>query len=430
MMEKVNSYIARNRGTGEKENLNRLGKLLNRLDNPHEDLNYIHITGSNGKGSTAAIFQSVLREANLKVGLFTSPHLESINERIRINDQLISDSKLIQLINKIEPIVLKLEEELEEKFYAFDLLTVISFLYFQEKNADIVILEAGIGGRLDATNIIPKSELAVVTSIGMDHHSILGDSKEAILKEKVQILKERGEMVIGPIDESLEKVALDWAEKKDGKITFIDKDEIKINQLKKNFQSFDYQSYKNMQLSFLGHHQLENAAIVIEGSKILKKKSYPITDELIYKGLARAYWPGRFEKVSESPLFYIDGAHNLASTERLVETLIELFPQKKFHFVVGMMEDKNYQEMLEKVYPLAKEFILISPDPNRGFDLDEVSTLIEKENKAVIQMQHEKELLEYINEQIEKDEIIIQFGSLYLVGSIKEELLNFEKIQS
>ena len=182
-MEKVISYIGTNRGVGRKESLSRLEELLNRLDNPQKALKYIHISGSNGKGSTAAIFQSVLRQANLNVGLFTSPHLEDINERIRINNEFIKDEELIRLINIMEPIVLELEAELNEKFYAFELLTVLSFLYFQEKQPDIVILEAGIGGRLDATNVIEEAELTVITSIGIDHISTLGGTKEEILKE-------------------------------------------------------------------------------------------------------------------------------------------------------------------------------------------------------------------------------------------------------
>lgn len=427
-MEKVYAYLAQNRASKRKENLNRLEELLNRLDNPHKNLHYIHITGSNGKGSTAAMFQSVLREANLDVGLFTSPHLESINERIRVNDCLITDEELIRFVNKIEPIVLKLEAEIQEKFYAFELITAISFLYFQEKKADLVILEVGVGGRLDATNVIEKSDLAVITSIGIDHSKTLGETKEAILKEKVQILKKKGQMIIGPIQNDLKKVALSWAQKVDGDISFIDLDEIKNSKNKNGTQFFDYKSYPNIELGFLGKHQLENAALVIEGVEILREKSYPIKEKDLYQGLSKVKWPGRFEKILDSPLFYIDGAHNSASVDRLVESLKELFPGKKFHFVVGMMKDKDYEKMLEKVYSLAKEFILISPDPDRGFDLDEVSRIIKAKNIPVTKVENMKELKVYINEQINKNEIIIQFGSLYLVGALKGEQSIFKEI--
>lgn len=428
-MKKVISYIGTNRGIGRKKNLDRLRKLLSRLNNPHQDLKFIHITGSNGKGSTAAMFQSVLREANLKVGLFTSPHLEQVNERIRMDDKLIEDEDFIRLINLMEPIVLELEVELDEKFYAFELLTVLSFLYFKEKQPDVVILEAGIGGRLDATNVIEEADLAVITSIGIDHISTLGETETEILQEKVQILKEKGQMVVGPISSELEKVALTWAKQVNGEVHFINKEQINAIRLVKDLQVFTYKSYEEVKISFIGHHQIENAAIVIEGAEILSEKGYPITREIIYRGLEKASWPGRFEKVLDNPLFYIDGAHNLASVNRLVETLTDLFPDEKFHFVVGMMKDKDYEKMLKIVYPLAKEFILISPDPSRGFDIDEVAKLIEAEEMSAKKMKNMEELFLYIDQDIDKNEIIIQFGSLYLVGALKEEQSKVKSIQ-
>lgn len=418
-MEKVISYLGTNRGNGQKKSLDRLRELLERLGNPQENLTYIHITGTNGKGSTASMFQSVLREANLSVGLFTSPHLEFINERIRINKEYIEDADLIRIVNKIEPFVLAMEAEMGVKFYAFELLTTVAFIYFQEQGADFVILEAGIGGRLDSTNVIDKSALSIITSIGIDHMGTLGNSKEAIMNEKVQILKENGQMVIGPVVNELQEVALSWAKKVKGELTFIDADNIRLKNTTKDFQVFDYLSYKDVKLSFQGRHQLENACLVIEGSEILAKKGYPLTKEIVYQGLEKAFWPGRFERISEAPLFYIDGAHNEAGVERLVETLKELFPHNQFHFVIGMMKDKAVHEMLEQVYPLAKSFLLISPDPDRGFDTAEVSELIRAEGIAVEVVNDANQVLSYVAQEISKDEIVIQFGSLYLVGALK-----------
>lgn len=419
-MEKVISYIGTNRGNGQKKSLSRLRELLERLGNPQEHLTYIHITGTNGKGSTAAMFQSVLREANLKVGLFTSPHLEFINERIRINEEYITDEELIQIVNKIEPFVLAIEAELGEKFYAFELLTTVAFMYFEAKGTDIVILEAGIGGRLDSTNVIKKSVLSVITSIGIDHIGTLGNSKESIMKEKVQILKEKGQMVIGPVASELQKVALNWANKVQGELTFIETSDIQLVQTTRDYQLFHYKSYKDLKLSFLGRHQLENACLVIEGAEILVENGYPLTKELIYRGLEKAFWSGRFEKVSDQPLFYMDGAHNEASVDRLIETLKELFPQTKFHFIVGMMKDKDYKNLLKKVYPLAKNFLLISPDPDRGFDTAEVAALVRAQEIEAIELNNMNEVLSYIEQRIPKDEIVILFGSLYLVGALKE----------
>lgn len=419
-MEKVISYLGTNRGNGQKKSLDRLRELLKRLGNPQDDLAYIHITGTNGKGSTAAIFHSVLREAGLNVGLFTSPHLEFINERIRMNDEYIKDEAFIEITNKMEPIVLELEEKFGEKFYAFELLTTVAFMYFQEQKPELVILEAGIGGRLDSTNVINHAALSVITSIGLDHTTTLGDSKEAILNEKMQILKENEQMVIGPVTHDLKKIALSWANKVNGEVFFIETKDIQVKTRTENYQLFDYKSNHDIKLSFLGKHQIENACLVIEGAEILAENGYPLTKEIVYQGLEKAFWPGRFEKVFDQPLFYMDGAHNEASVERLVETLEELFPDKKFHFVVGMMKDKNYKNMLKQVYPLAKSFILISPDPDRGFDTGEVADLIHTQGIHVTETKDMDQLFGLIEKEIPVDEIIIQFGSLYLVGALKE----------
>lgn len=418
-MDKVIQYINTNRGNGQKESLDRLFKLLDRLGNPHKNLKYIHITGTNGKGSTSALFYSVLKEAGLDVGVFTSPHLEKVNERIRINDDMISDEAYIRIVEEMEPIILELEEELDEKFYAFELLTTVAFIYFQEKQPDIILLEAGIGGRLDSTNVIENSLVSVITSIGLDHMKVLGDSKEAILYEKAQILKPNGRLVVGPIDSLLERIARDRAEAVNGLVTFIQKEAIIIHETTLEQQVFDFKEWKNITLSMVGKHQIENACLVLEAYKTLVAKGLPISKEAVFAGLKKAHWPGRFEKISDEPLFYIDGAHNQAGVSRLVETLEDTFPDNKFYFVVGMMQDKEYETMLKQVGHLAKEFILVSPDPYRGFDVDEVAESLEKQGFKVVTKTDVQEVMSYIQENISKDETVIQFGSLYLVGDIK-----------
>lgn len=419
-MDKVIRYVNTTRGDGQKESLERLYLLLEGLGNPQKNLSFIHITGTNGKGSTASLFHAILREAGLNVGLFMSPHLEVVNERIRLNDEYITNEDFIRIVEKMEPIILELEAELNEKFYAFELLTTAAFLYFQEKQPDVILLEAGIGGRLDSTNVIDAADVSVITSIGIDHVKILGNSKEAIMKEKVQILKEGGQLVVGPVEAQLRDIARNWAEEINGKLTFLDTDQIEILSSTKDQQIFNYKTWKNVELALLGHHQIENACVVLEACEVLKEKGYPLSDEIIYRGLKKATWPGRFEKISEEPLFYIDGAHNMASVSRLVETLEELFPNKTFYFIIGMMHDKDYQEMIEKVFHLAKEFLIISPDLYRGFDAQDVANnLVNQGYKAKVFFDI-KDVLTYIKKEIPKEDIVIQFGSLYLVGDIKK----------
>lgn len=421
-MEKVIGYVNTNRGNGQKKSLDRLFLLLERLGNPHKDLSFIHITGTNGKGSTASLFNSVLLEAGLNVGIFTSPHLESVNERIRLNNKMIADEEFIRIVEKMEPVILELEEKLNEKFYAFELITTAAFMYFNEKQPDVVILEAGIGGRLDSTNIINTPDVAVLTSIGMDHLATLGETREAIMNEKVQILKENGHLVVGPVEDSLKEVASNWAEKVGGKLTFLDTNDIEILSMTENMQIFNYKSWSDVKLTFLGIHQIENASLVLEALGILAEKGYPLTKDIIYRGLEKATWPGRFEKILDEPLFYIDGAHNMASVNRLVETLEELFPGERFVFIVGMMKDKDYKEMLEKVSHLAKEFLIISPDPYRGFDVSDVVNDLEVAGYKARGFEKMDDILSYIKSDLPKEEIVIQFGSLYLVGDVKKSL--------
>ena len=418
-MEKVIQYINTNRGNGQKETLNRLFKLLDRVGNPHKNLNYIHITGTNGKGSTSALFYSVLKEANLNVGIFTSPHLEKVNERIRLNDDMIADEDYIRIVEKIEPVILALEKEMGVNFYAFELLTTVAFIYFQEKQPDIVLLEAGIGGRLDSTNVIEKSLVSVITSIGLDHMKVLGNTKKEIMYEKAQILKDNGRLVVGPVPDGLKTIVRQRAEAVNGLATFIYKEDIVIHETTLERQVFDYKNWKNVTLSMVGTHQIENACLVLEAFNTLKAKGVFISQEAVLRGLKKAHWPGRFEKILDEPLFYIDGAHNEAGVKRLVETLEETFPDDKFHFIVGMMQDKAYEAMLDQVQHLAKEFILVSPDPYRGFDVEAVSKMLRKKGHQAIIKSNMVEVLAYIEGAVSKEDTVIQFGSLYLVGDIK-----------
>ena len=418
-MEKVIQYINTNRGNGQKESLNRLFKLLDRVGNPHKNLNYIHITGTNGKGSTSALFYSVLKEANLNVGIFTSPHLEKVNERIRLNDDMIADEDYIRIVEKIEPVILALEKEMGVNFYAFELLTTVAFIYFQEKQPDIVLLEAGIGGRLDSTNVIEKSLVSVITSIGLDHMKVLGNTKKEIMYEKAQILKDNGRLVVGPVPDGLKTIVRQRAEAVNGLATFIYKEDIVIHETTLERQVFDYKNWKNVTLSMVGTHQIENACLVLEAFNTLKAKGVFISQEAVLMGLKKAHWPGRFEKMLDEPLFYIDGAHNEAGVKRLVETLEETFPDDKFHFIVGMMQDKAYEAMLDQVQHLAKEFILVSPDPYRGFDVEAVSKMLRKKGHQAIIKSNMVEVLAYIEGAVSKEDTVIQFGSLYLVGDIK-----------
>lgn len=422
--EKVINYIGVNRGIGKKVNLHRLEWLMEQLGHPEKQLKVIHVAGTNGKGSTSAFIASILKAAGLQVGLFTSPHLEKINERIRIGDLLIEDDEIIQYAEKIIPYIDEFEDsQTDERFYAFEILTALALTYFADKKPDIVILEAGVGGRLDATNIIPAPEVSVMTSVGLDHSGVLGSTLQAITQEKVAILKENGQMIVGPVPESVQSVLKARALEVDGQIEMIDHQAIELKSAEEDAQIFKYQNQGPYKIQMIGPHQVENACVAIKVAHFLVKNDWTIGEKEIKVGLEQSFWPGRFEKISDKPLIYLDGAHNRAATEKLMKTIKTKFPNQKVSFIIGMMKDKAYQEMIKSSLSLADEYLVISPDAGRGFDAEKVAQWIRQDLKKPAQsFASVTELTEFLQEKADPQNTYIQFGSLYLVGALREIL--------
>ena len=421
-MNDVIALVNTNRGKGIKKNLNRMNFLLNELGNPQKDLKFIHVAGTNGKGSTSSMMMSILQEAGYSVGLFTSPHLVRVNERIRINDQFISDNEFITLTEKVTPIVEKVEAELNDSLYAFEILTALAFLYFATHQVDMIILEAGIGGRLDATNTISQSLVSVITSIGLDHVKMLGDTPEKIAKEKVAIVKPHGHLVTYDAPMSIRTIFEENCDQRDAQLRTVDESQLHLVNVSLEKQQFDYKDKKDIKISMLGSHQVRNALLAIEVMDVLKEKGFIINEEHIYKGLKENVWPGRWEKISDQPLTFMDGAHNESAVAELVETIDKNFPKQKVTFMLGMLQGKDYKKMIELVLPKASKFLTLSPISDRAVEGNELFEDLTKRGFDAQHLQSPKEALDYIFNQADKEEVIIIFGSLYLVGNIKEEL--------
>ncbi|GEK90822.1 bifunctional folylpolyglutamate synthase/dihydrofolate synthase [Alkalibacterium kapii] len=419
-MKDVIALVNTNRGNGKKESLNRMHTLLNKLNNPEKHLSFVHIAGSNGKGSTASFIAQVLTQANIKTGVFTSPHLIKVNERIRINEQLISDDAFISVTQKVAAVVDEVENECGERLYSFEILTAVALLYFKEEKCDLVILEAGIGGRLDATNTIPVPEVAVITSIGMDHTRVLGDSLEKIAEEKAGIIKENGDIVIPVFKPLVEQIFQKKAQNKNAKLHKIDPSKVEHITLRDKGSTFSYKSFKNLRINMSGKHQVNNALLAIEAARILKDKGWNISDQHITDGLEKAYWPGRMEKIQEKPAVFIDGAHNPEGVEALTASIKVLFPKEKLIFLVGMMKDKDYMKMIDKVLPHAKKIYTVSPDPYRGFDPETVSDQLRQKGVQSEALASTTELYDFLTNLKDKDDTIIIYGSLYLIGEVKK----------
>lgn len=420
-MQDVINLVNTNRGNGKKENLNRMQALMNKLGNPQDQLKFIHIAGTNGKGTTAAFIAAVLHQSEVKTGLFTSPHLEVINERIQVDQQLISDESFIRCTEIVAPFVAEVEAELSESLYSFEILTAVAFVYFASQNCELIILETGIGGRLDSTNVIQTPEVAVITSIGLDHMGMLGNTVEEIAKEKAGIIKQNGTVVVYDCPPSIRTVIEQTAAQKQAALTVTDLKEISVSAASIQGQKFDYKTYKNLSIRMIGEHQLSNAAIAIETVLKLREKGYQISDQSIVKGLKQAFWAGRMETMLDKPLVLIDGAHNQQGVERLSQNIRSLFPRQKVTYVIGMMKDKDYLEMIHLVEDTAKQFLTVSPDPWRGFDAEEVAEMLGQDGKQAKAVKDAAEVVQYIK-KADQEEIIVVFGSLYLVGDLRKAL--------
>lgn len=423
-MNGVIALVNTNRGNGKKKNLRRMQLLMEKLGNPQKKLKFVHVAGTNGKGTTSAFTASILKEAGLKTGLYTSPHLEVINERIRVNNQLISDDAFIEVTEKVEPFVSEVEQELDETLYSFEILTAVAITYFADLECDIVVLETGIGGRLDSTNVIDTPEVAVITSIGIDHVKILGDSVEEIAKEKAGIIKEKGSVIVYPAEKNIQEIFSDKIQNMNASLKIINKEDIELIETSINSQVFHYKDISHLSTKMIGEHQLINASLAIEACKLLHIKGFNVSDEAIRLGIQKTFWTGRMEKLSEEPLVFIDGAHNKQGVEVLRRNLTSLFPDKRITFVVGMMKDKNYITMIELMKDIASQFLLVSPDEWRGFDPIKVQQVLKEKRIEAQAKQSISEIVQYIESESSQDEIIVAFGSLYLVGDLKKKLSN------
>ncbi|MGB4588175.1 MAG: folylpolyglutamate synthase/dihydrofolate synthase family protein, partial [Clostridiaceae bacterium] len=341
--------------------LERIGKLLELLGNPEKKLKFVHVAGTNGKGSTVAFLSSILIEAGYKVGMYTSPGLHRFNDRIRVNNHDIEDERLAEITGIVkEKIDLMISENMESPT-EFEIVTAIAFLYYLEMSCDIVVLEVGLGGRLDSTNIIPAPLVSIITTIDYDHMDILGNTLTEIAREKAGILKRGTELILYPQQDEAEKVILKTADELKIKVHKVSFDDIEILDHDEYRQSFkkDDEVYT---IGILGEHQIKNAATAMEAAKVLRNKEFIISNTQLKNGLSNARWPGRFEILSHQPLYVADGAHNLQGVKVLADNLRKYFTGKKVIFIMGVLRDKKYEEMVREVLPLSAYFIAVTPD--------------------------------------------------------------------
>ena len=403
---------------GSRPGLERTQELLRRMGDPQKELKFIHIAGTNGKGSTAAMTASILQKAGYRVGLFTSPCLYKFNERIQLNGEHISDEDLAAVTSFVQPLAAAMEDHPTE----FELVSCIGFEYFRRKGCDMVVLEVGMGGALDSTNVIDAPEVAVITNIGLDHTAFLGSTLEEIAETKAGIFKEGGSAVIYPNTEGVNNVLKNICRQKNMQLRQADFGALKLHSHDLEGQVFDCGERKGLQLPLLGQHQLCNAAVVLSIIDTLIEKGWAITEDHIRAGLASVSWPGRFDIVRRDPLFIIDGGHNPQCIEALVKNIRDYLAGRRVIALSGVLADKDYGEMFKPVMELVEQFVCITPPSDRKL---EASALAEHLRAAGATATACDTVTQGVKTALEKagtDGVVLCFGSLYSIADIRAGL--------
>ena len=417
--EEVIQYLDGVNGKTIKLGLGPITALMEALDWPDKDLKIIHITGTNGKGSVCEMLSQMLQCGGYKVGTFNTPYFETHNECIRINNEMISDKTLLRLMNQIEPILHELAKA-ELLTSGFEILTALALLYFKEAQVDFVILEVGLGGRLDATNVIQKSILTIITKIAMDHQNFLGNSLEAIAKEKAGIIKKEG-IVLMPIqEEGVMEVVKAKCKEQQAIYHTLSTCDIKAIEVKEDGVRFNYKE-ETYRLRMLGKYQAYNASLAIEAVQLLKRyQGIQMANEQIKEGLKQAIWAGRFEKVMTHPLCFIDGAHNVDGVLALADTLKAL-PKRETIAIVGMLRDKETHKMLEVIMPYIDTWIVTKPLNPRAKEVTQLAQKIKCYTHKVYGRERIEDAYQLAKELADKNEQaqIIAFGSLYMLGQLR-----------
>lgn len=405
---------------GIKPGLERMQWIMEKLGSPEKKLKVIHIGGTNGKGSTVTYLRSILNEAGYKVGTFTSPYIETFNERISVNGAPIKDEEIIQLVNVIKPLVEEIETTELGTMTEFEVITAMAIYYFANMNPmDINIFEVGLGGRLDSTNILVPI-MSIITNIGMDHMDILGNTVEEIATEKAGIIKKDTPIITGAKQEEALNVFIEKSKLLGAKLLVGGKD-FAIDEVKtlKKGEQFSYHSavsfYKNIEISMLGYHQVENASLAITAADFLKMPEY-----VIREGLKKAFWPGRMEMVSEKPVVILDGAHNPEGVLSLVQTLEEHFPNKRRHIVFAALRDKELKPMLKTLASIDSKIYFTQFDSPRITEAEEFLSIYPIPNAKV--NSNWRELIENVYMTLTRDEVLIISGSLYFISEVKPYL--------
>lgn len=433
------AYINTPRWQASRLGLERIRELLERLGRPQDRLKFVHVAGTNGKGSICAYLASILSAAGHRTGMFTSPYIERFEERIRVDGAMISPDELRDVTLAVREHAEAMAEETGDHPTEFELMTAVALEHFARCGCDIVVLEVGLGGRLDSTNVIDAPEACVIARIGLDHTALLGNTLAAIAGEKAGIVKEGSAVVSWPqepeamaviehaaAEHGCELRVPDFAQLEEGAIRWEDG--------ASPFRSFSYKEWADLRTGILGSYQPQNATVALEVVDVLRGRGWRIPDEAVRAGVAQTRWPGRFEIVEggSSPdgfAIVVDGGHNPQGARALADSLAEVFPGRKPVFVIGVLEDKDYPRMLEDALPLGSAFVCVTPDNPRALPAHKLARAIRWTGQDLlgcsacvnpVVARDFEDAIRRARELADPDGLICAFGSLYSVAALKE----------
>ncbi len=404
--------------------LSRIQQLLKKMGNPQKQLKCIHIAGTNGKGSACAMLQSILIQSGYKTALYTSPHLIKYNERYQIDGICISDEKFAQEVDFVKKYYTQMIDEGFETPTLFEFLTAICFHYFAQQSVDIVLLETGLGGLSDATNVIENPLLCLIMSIGMDHMEFLGDTIEKIAEEKAGIIKQNCAVALYPQKNLVYNKIADICKQKQSPLYDLQhnvKTKILLQNLEKTIFSVStkYFHYDMVNLSLLGDYQIQNCITVLTACHVLKQYGLHITKQSILNGIQKTNWQGRMEIIQHNPIVILDGAHNVDGITMLSRSIKKYFKHKKITLLIGVLRDKEYQKMIDVILPIVDTVVLTEPMSNRKLNIEKLEKTTLYYHKKVLKNTHTIEAYQTALSVTAKKDVLLCCGSLYMIGEIK-----------
>lgn len=411
-METIQSY-------GIVPGLSNIRELCRKLGNPQDSLQFVHIAGTNGKGSVLAYISTIMKNAGYRVGRYVSPAVFEYRELMQVNGRMISKSLLCEGVALIKKLC---DEMVEEGFphpTRFEAETAMAFWFFQKKACDIVVLETGMGGLMDATNLITTTQVAVLTSISMDHMKYLGDTPEKIAAQKAGIIKEGCDVVSLQQSSEAMEVIRRTAEAKRCPLRIADAAGVSHIRYGVERQRFDYKGMKNLEIRLAGKFQIENAILAAEAVEALRKHGFLVSEKALRKGLQETVWQGRFTVIGRKPLFLVDGAHNEDAAKKLADSIEFYFTNKRIIYIIGILKDKEYEKIINLTHQYADQIITVTPPENpRAMHAYELAQEIVRVHPQVTAVDSLEEAVEMSYLLAGKDDVIISFGSLSYLGRL------------